>query len=129
LIEHHKTFTAAVQNKQWLTNELQLRLDRFTNETLMELVADKLEREVVDQLTRFTTAAEDIDTRAHSLRQCGDLDVVTGTGLVDEAHQVKKRAKDELHQLQARYADLQSSLRQSCQDLMAHLTFVLAPPP
>jgi hypothetical protein len=114
LLDQYERFTSVrcrADEPHWLAGDLRRRLDDFANGELRSLIADKFEAATVDQLDRFATAADALDSLQdpHADR---DAEATT--------KRQKNEAKAELVQLVSAFESLLKhiGLRESSQDLV-----------
>ncbi len=115
LLEQYERFTSVrcrADEPHWLAGDLRRRLDDFANGELRSLIADKFEVATVDQLDRFATAADALDSLQDPHHADRDAQATT--------KRQKNEAKAELVQSVSAFESLLKhiALRESSQDLV-----------
>ena len=117
LLDQYERFTSVrcrADEPHWLAGDLRRRLDDFANGELRSLIADKFEAATVDQLDRFATAADALDSLQVQYPHHANRDA-EATALAE-----KNEAKAELVKSVSAFESLLKhiGLRERCQDLV-----------
>ncbi len=115
LLKQYERFTSVpcrADEPHWLAGDLRRRLDDFASGELRPLIADKFEAATVDQLDRFATAADALDSLQDPHHADRDAEA---TAMAE-----KNEAKAELVKLVSAFESLLKhiALRERCQDLV-----------